>query len=147
MVKRQKTNHRSFFTREEKNQIVSAIREAEKKTSGEIRVFLEKGARGDLMERAQKIFEKLGMTRTKRRNGVLIYLSIRNREFVILGDRGIHQKVGDDFWRDVVSIFEKRFSEGHFVEGIVSGIHEIGKKLQIHFPREKGDVNELPDTV
>ena len=146
MVNR-KLHPKKFFTKEEKDRIVEAIREAEKKTSGEICVYLERKARGDVMDCAKKVFEKLGMTKTEKRNGVLIYFSLTTRNFAILGDRGIHDKVGDGFWREIISRMEKHFSQNDFVGGLEAGIREIGKRLTDHFPREKGDVNELPDEI
>lgn len=147
MVRKPGTSPRDFFTREEKDEIVSIIRGVEKKTSGEIRVFLEKRAPRDLMERARKIFEKLGLTKTKRRNGVLIYLSLADRQFVILGDRGIHEKVEKGFWDEAASDMKTHFTRGQFMEGMRSGIHRIGGKLALHFPWEKGDVNELSNAL
>lgn len=136
-----------FFTEEEKDQIVRTIREAENKTSGEIRIYLERKSKGDVIERAKKVFEKLGMTKTEKRNGILIYFSLRDRNFVILGDRGIHEKVGDDFWKAVVSRMQISFSKDDFVGGLEAGIREIGERLKKYFPRELGDINELPDEI
>lgn len=136
-----------FFSQEERQRIVSAIREAETKTSAEIRVYLERKAKVDLMEQARKVFEKLGMTRTEKRNGVLIYFSLVDHRFAVLGDRGIHEKVGNDFWKDVVSLMQGHFSRGEFVEGLEAGIARVGEKLKVYFPWERGDINELPDEV
>ena len=138
---------KKFFTREEKERVVQTIREAESRTSGEICVYLERKARGHVMEHAKKIFEKLGMTKTKRRNGVLIYLSLSDRTFAVLGDRGIHERVGDDFWKDAALRMREDFAGGRFVEGLEAGIFKIGEKLSAHFPPEKRDTNELPDIV
>lgn len=144
MVNRESSPVR-FFTKEEKNKIVSAIREAEKKTSGEICVYLERKEKGDTLNRAKEIFRKLGMTKTARRNGVLVYFSLVDHHFAIVGDRGIHDKVGEDFWRDAVSVMERSFGRKDFVGGLGSGIQRIGEKLKIYFPREANDINELPD--
>jgi len=146
MVER-KSQPKNFFSEEEKNEIVQAIREAERKTSGEIRVYLEGKARGKILSRAKSIFERLGMTRTKERNGILIYFSLKTHSFAILGDRGIHEKVGDDFWKDVVSLIEEHFSRGDFLRGLRAGIRLMGEKLQIYFPQEGRDINELPDEI
>jgi len=143
----QSLNPKSFFTKEEKERIVLAIREAERRTSGEIRVYLERKARGELMERARKVFEKLGMTRTRLRNGVLIYFSLQDRQFTVLGDRGIHEKVGPGFWDEVVILMTQSFSRGEFTAGLVNGIRLVGGKLQAFFPRGPGDLNELSDKV
>lgn len=146
MVKRP-LHPKKFFTKEERNEIVSAICDAERKTSGEIRVYLERKSPRDLMKRAKAVFEKLGMTRTKRKNGVLFYLCLNKRQFVILGDRGIHEKVEKDFWKSVALQVERHFAQGEFVKGVVSGIIAIGEKLKTHFPWEPGDTNELSNAV
>ncbi len=146
MVERKLLLHQ-FFTEEEKGRIVRAIREAEGKSSGEIRVYLERRTKGETLERAKKIFERLGMTKTRERNGVLVYLSLFSHQFSVLGDRGIHEKVGLDFWRDVVHLMETAFAQGRFVEGLEVGIQRIGEKLKTHFPWTPGDVNELSDEI
>lgn len=138
---------KTFFDEEEKNRIIRAIRDAEDKTSSEIRVYLERKAKVDVMERAKKVFEKLGMTHTKYRNGVLIYFSLRNRNFSILGDQGIHEKVGDSFWKAVASKMQSYFSKDDFSGGLEAGICEIGSELKRHFPRDPKDINELPDEL
>ena len=140
-------HHKKFFTRDERKQITNAIREAELKTSGEICVHLERARGGDVMERAKKAFHKLGMTRTKHRNGVLIYLSLQDHTFAILGDCGIHERVGDSFWNQAASQINEAFLRKDFVGGLVRGIYEIGESLSKHFPREAIDINELPDAI
>ena len=142
-----KPHPKKFFTEQEKDRIVQAIRQAEHQTSGEIRVYLERRAGKDLMGRAKKIFEKLGMTKTRHRNGVLIYFSLLERRFVILGDRGIHDKVGEDFWKEIVIRVQSYFTQDDFAGGLEAGIHEIGKRLKNYFLREIQDINELPDTM
>lgn len=146
MVNR-KLHPKKFFTEEEKERIVQAIHEAERQTSGEIRVYLESQAKGHLMERAKKIFEKLGMTKTRHQNGVLIYFSLLGHSFAVLGDRGIHEKVGDNFWKEIVSVMEESFSREEFASGIIQAIRKAGEKLKKYFPHEKGDLNELPDEI
>ena len=136
-----------FFTREEKDRIVEAIRRAETETSAEIRLFLERKAKGDVMNHAKKIFEKLGMTQTRHRNGILLYFSLIDRSFAILGDRGIHEKVGEGFWKEIVSTIERCFSQDDFTGGLETGIRAIGEKLKKHFPGGAGDTNELPDEI
>lgn len=144
MVKRS-LSPRKFLTQTEKDQIVQAIREAEQKTSGEIRIYLERRSGKDLMKRSRKVFEKLGMTKTSRRNGVLIYFSLVDHQFAILGDRGIHDKVGEGFWKEVVSEMQIYFSRDEFARGLEAAVRNIGERLKTYFPREAGDVNELPD--
>ena len=142
-----KSSPKKFFSKREKDRIVYAIRHAEDKTSSEIRVYLEHKAEADVLEHAKKVFEKLGMTHTRHRNGVLIYFSLRDQHFAILGDQGIHEKVGDGFWKSIVSEMQIYFSKNDFVGGLETGIREIGSKLKKHFPRGSGDINELPDKL
>lgn len=140
-------NPKKFFTNEEKDRIVRAIQEAERKTSGEIRIFLERRSKKNILERSERMFEKLGMARTEDRNGILLYFSIQSRDFAILGDRGIHEKVGNDFWKDVVSKMQNLFAKGDFVGGLEAGIREVGEKLKTYFPRKSDDINELSDEI
>ena len=146
MVNR-RAHPRSFFSKEEKERILKAIRQAERETSGEIRVYLEHQPVPNVLEHTKKIFSKLGMTKTKQRNAILIYLSLRGRQLAVIGDEGIHQKVGDDFWRKAVSEIERHFSREDFTEGLEAGIHLMGSQLKKHFPRGRGDINELPDEI
>ena len=146
MVNR-KLHPKDFFAKKEKERIVEAIRAAEKQTSAEIRVYLENGSKEDSMSRARKVFEKLGMTRTKHRNGVLIYFSPKDRVFVILGDRGIHDKVGQSFWQEMMTKTESLFSKNDFTGGLETLIAQVGARLKEFFPHEARDINELPDEV
>jgi uncharacterized membrane protein len=138
---------RRFFRPAEQGRIIEEIRRAEDRTSGEIRVHLDCCARGGTLEKAQKIFRQLGMAKTIHRNGVLVYLAIEDRKFAILGDEGIHRVVPENYWEDVKAKMQKAFREGQFCEGLCQGIREIGEKLKVHFPVEKDDRNELPDTI
>ena len=144
MVNR-KLHPKKFFTKEEKERIVEAIRAAEKKTSAEIRVYLENRPKEDSMTRARKVFEKLGMARTRHRNGVLIYFSLKEQAFAILGDQGIHEKAGSGFWQAAVEKMQERFLQNDFAGGLEDGIQSLGEKLTRYFPREADDTNELPD--
>lgn len=126
---------------------MEAIRNAEAQTSGEIRVHLERRSRGEIMNHARKIFERLGMTKTKRQNGILIYLSLADHAFAIFGDQGIHEQVGDQFWNEVARKIQDAFSKHEFAEGLVAGIAEIGERLKAYFPYETGDRNELSDKI
>ena len=146
MVER-RLHPRHFFTEEEKHHIVKAIHKAESETSGEIRVYLGAKGKDEVMKRARKVFEKLGMTKTKHRNGVLIFLSLEDKRFAILGDKGIHEKLPVDFWDGIVKHMSQRFKEDRFAEGIQEAILMAGEKLKRHFPKEPGDVNELPDNI
>lgn len=136
-----------FFSKKEKQQIAQAIHEAEKNTSGEIRVHLELKARGPIYPHAQRVFQKIGMTQTAQRNGVLIFLATRDRKFAVLGDTGINEKVPEGFWNDVVLIMETHFKENKFAEGICEAILRIGVKLKEYFQYQKNDKNELSDGI
>lgn len=138
---------RHFLSKLDSDRIVEAIAAAERKSSGEIRVHVTRRKPENLEERAKRRFELLGMTRTAHRNGVLIYIAPKLRRFQVLGDTGIHQKCGDDFWKETAAEMETRFRRGDFTEGILHGIAKVGELLAEHFPREAGDVNELPDEV
>lgn len=136
-----------FLTREEKDRVVYAIRQAESKTSGEIRVAFAPQAKGDVLTQAQQAFKKLGMAKTKDRNGVLIFLALKDHLFAILGDKGIHEKLGEEFWKEAAARMRDFFVKDEFGAGLEAAILEIGERLARHFPREKEDVNELPDKI
>ncbi|MBU9888902.1 MAG: TPM domain-containing protein [Candidatus Omnitrophica bacterium] len=136
-----------FLSKKEKEKIVTAIREAEKNTSGEIRVHLGSKVRGDVFGHAKRIFQKIGMSRTVRRNGVLIFLAVRDRKFAVIGDTGIDEKVPEGFWNDVAEILWRHFKEDHFAEGIAEAVLRIGMKLREFFPSSQDDTNELSDSI
>ncbi len=138
---------KNFFTKEEQKQIVAAIQAAEKETSGEIRLHLESRCKGDPLQRAILIFQKLKMHQTKQRNGTLIYLAVKDRKFAIFGDEGINKVVPENFWEDVKEIMRDHFSKGEFLQGILAGIERIGEKLKTYFPYQQDDVNELSDEI
>jgi uncharacterized membrane protein YgcG len=137
----------TFFTEEQQANILGAIIEAEEATSGEIRVHIETGIKGDVLDRAAWIFKKIGMHKTDSRNGVLFYLALTNRKFAIIGDYGINTKVPENFWNEIKKLLEKHFSEGKFTEGLVNGILMAGLQLKEYFPYQKNDINELPDDI
>jgi uncharacterized membrane protein len=137
----------SFFTKEQQAHILDAIKEAEKETSGEIRVHIETRLSGDVLDRASWIFNKIGMNRTEKRNGVLFYLAVRNRKFAIIGDSGINAKVPEGFWDKIKNIMESDFREKSFSDGLAKGILMAGDQLKIHFPHLADDVNELSDEI
>lgn len=137
----------SFFTKEQQIQILSAIKEAEEATSGEIRIHIETSLSGNVLDRAAWIFNRIGMHKTSDRNGVLFYLAVSNRQFAIIGDKGINSKVPEDFWEEVKELLRKNFTKGKFTEGLVEGIHLSGLQLKGNFPHKKDDVNELPDEI
>ena len=141
---------RRFFTEEEQSRIVAAIGQAEKQTSGEIRLFLERdvlNSGNDPYERARDVFAKLEMQKTAERNGVLFYLAVRSRRFAIVGDEKIHQLLGENYWVEIRDLVAQEFAKGRFPEGVVAGITAIGEKLGRHFPHRPVDVNELPDDI
>jgi uncharacterized membrane protein len=137
----------SFFTKEQQAHILDAIREAEKETSGEIRVHIETHLSGDVLDRASWIFKKIGMHKTNDRNGVLFYLAIRGRKFAIIGDSGINAKVPKDFWDKIKEVMETDFREKRFTDGLAKGILMAGDQLKEHFPHLADDINELPDEI
>ncbi len=138
---------KKIFSQAQKDAIVSAIKEAEKNTSGEVRVHIESSFKGDVLDQAAFIFKKLGMLKTEQRNGVLFYLAVKNKAFAILGDAGINEKVHDDFWEETKSLMQKEFQTGNMTEGLVKGILLAGEKLKEHFPYHTDDENELSDDI
>lgn len=137
----------SFFSKLENDRIVSAIGDAERRSSGEIRVHVTMRKPDDLEVRARHRFEMLRMTETAGRNGVLFYIAPSVRRFQILGDTGIHERCGPDFWKEVAAEMEERFRSGEFTEGIVRGVQKVGDLLALHFPRATADRNELPNVI
>ncbi|MCJ7821355.1 MAG: TPM domain-containing protein [Bacteroidales bacterium] len=137
----------TFFTPAQQESIVRAITEAEHTTSGEIHVHIETSCKGDVLDETAWLFQKLGMHKTADRNGVLIYLAVKERKFAIIGDIGINSVVPPGFWDSIRDHMTARFSEGLFTEGLTEGILMAGEKLREHFPYLKDDVNELTDTI
>ncbi len=128
--------------------IEAALRAAEQRTSGEIRVSVAPLFWGNVLKAAERAFVRLGMTGTKERNGVLFLVVPSRRRFVVLGDEGIHARVGQGFWEDVARAVSERFKDKDFTGGLVEGIEEVGRQLEQHFPhRGERDENELPDSV
>jgi len=140
-------NASSFFTKEQQAQILASVKEAEKETSGEIRVHIETSFTGEVLDRAAWVFNKLGMHKTADRNGVLFYLAVSDKKFAIIGDAGINAKVPAGFWEDVSQLLQKNFRESKFTEGLSEGILLAGEHLKTHFPYSKDDKNELPDDI
>ena len=137
----------SFFTKEQQSEILASVKEAEKSTSGEIRVHIETSCQEDVLDRAAWIFSKLNMNKTAERNGVLIYLAVRDHKFAIIGDSGINAKVPVGFWDEIKELMQNSFREGKFTEGLSRGIILAGSQLKAHFPYNKEDVNELSDEI
>lgn len=129
------------------DRVVAAIAAAERRTAGEIRVLLARRPAPDPVAAAKAHFERLGMTRTAARNGVLLFLAPRSRTFAVIGDLAIYEKCGDAFWAELAAAMGEHFRRGDFTAGLVHGIERAGDLLAAHFPRAPDDRNELPDTV
>lgn len=141
------TKNRTFLTPQEEQEVIEAIRTAEKNTSGEIRVHIEQTAAVAPFERAMEVFHLLKMDTTRLRNGVLIYVAVKDRAFVIYGDKGINDVVPDNFWDTTRDVMASHFKNGHFKQGITAGILNAGAQLRAHFPWHKNDKNELDDSI
>jgi uncharacterized membrane protein len=131
----------------DQKRVVAAIKAAEKKTSGELRVLLARHKAPNAVAAARRHFERLGMTHTRQRNGVLFFLAPRSRTFAVIGDTGVHEKCGDGFWRELADAMSEYFRRGDFTAGLVHGIDRAGALLAEHFPPTAGDRNELPDDI
>lgn len=127
--------------------IQEAIRRAEELTSGEIRVHIDQNCKGNPLERAIQVFNKLKMQATKERNGVLIYLSFKDKKLAILGDIGIDEKVGSDFWTSTKDQLILDFKNNQFTEGITNAVIEVGKRLKEYFPHQADDSDELSNEI
>lgn len=137
-----------FFTEEEQSRIVLAIKEAEKNTSGEIKIHIASPAeQEDVVKQAASVFEKLDIKNTKQRNGVLIYIAQNQRTFAIWADKGINDVVPAGYWESTIDLMRGYMKTGEYAEGIIKGIFMIGEKLKHYFPIEKDDVNELSDDI
>ena len=136
-----------FFSKEDQISIKQAIEEAERNTSGEIRIHIENKCPDDVMDRAAFLFAKLEMHKTQLRNGVLFYLAIHDHKFAILGDAGINAKVSESFWNHTNEETLGYFKQGEFAKGLSEGIKMAGQQLKTHFPYQADDVNELSDDI
>lgn len=137
-----------FLNKKEEQEIIEAIQKAERNTSGEIRIHIENHAEKPPLERAQEVFQLLGMEKTASRNGVLFYVGIVDKTFAIVGDEGIDKVVEDDFWESTKDAVISQFKKKNFKEGLVNGILKAGEQLKAYFPYDsEGDINELPDTI
>lgn len=140
---------KEFFTPEEKHHIVEAVQQVEKKTSGEVRVFVESRCSFmDALDRAVEIFQHLKMYETAERNAVLIYVAMKDRQLAVFGDEGIHQKVGGEYWNKEVQKMISNFNRDDYAEGISGCVKAIGEALYTYFPYNNAtDKNELPDDI
>ncbi|MEH6682244.1 MAG: TPM domain-containing protein [Sediminicola sp.] len=137
----------AFLTEEEEADVIKAIVAAEKNTSGEIRVHIEGHTDGDPYDRAKDLFHQLKMDNTKDGNGVLIYVAVQDRKFVICGDRGINDIVGTNFWNSTKDAIQEHFKKGNFKQGLINGILMAGEALQQYFPWDHNDTNELSNEI
>jgi uncharacterized membrane protein len=136
----------SFLTDKQEQSVIKAIQQAEKNTSGEIRVHID-NTKKPTLEHAKEVFLYLKMDKTRERNGVLFYINVSSKYFVILGDVGINKLVSDDFWEEEKQLVIQYFSQGKNKEGLVAGILKVGEKLKEFFPYQKDDSNELSDEI
>ena len=136
-----------FLTSEEEQEIVAAISTAERETSGEIRVHIEKTTSKAPYDRAMEVFVELKMHETELKNGVLIYLAVADKKFVICGDKGINTVVPDDFWDTTKEAMLSHFKNGEFKQGLIDGIQKAGEQLKNYFPWQDGDTNELSNEI
>ena len=138
-----------FFTEEEKLQIIEAVRNAEKRTSGEVRVFVEsRCSYMDAIDRAKEIFVELRMNETTDKNAVLVYVALKDKQLAVFGDEGIHGKLGNDYWNAEVRKMINRFNKENYADGIKEVVTDIGEALTQHFPYNNDtDKNELPDDI
>ena len=136
-----------FLSTEDEEKIVEAIRVAEKNTSGEIRVHIEKHCTKDIFEHTKEVFHYLKMDNTKQQNGVLIYVAVEDKSFVIFGDNGINKVVDENFWNATRDSIAYHFKNGNFADGLIKGIEKAGKALSTHFPWLHGNTNELDNTI
>jgi uncharacterized membrane protein len=138
---------KEFITQLDEARIVAAIAAAESRSSGQIRVYMSRKRRADALAYAQRRFAALGMTKTRQRNGVLIYLAPRTRQFAVVGDLGVHEKCGDAFWREVAAAMSDLMRQNQFTEAILHGITRVGDLLAAHFPHDPDAPDELPDEI
>lgn len=141
------TNPKKFLSKAESERINSAIKEAEGKTTGEIKVVIARHCWGKLAVKAAKIFRQLGLDKTKERNCVLILFVVTNREFLIHGDQGIHEQVGQGFWDDIRDKMAAAFRQDEFGDGISRGVSLIGERLSEYFPYQREDIDEISDEI
>ncbi|HVE73316.1 MAG TPA: TPM domain-containing protein [Thermoanaerobaculia bacterium] len=140
-------HQKDFIAKLDQERIIGAIHTAELQTSGEIRVHVQPRAGGEIRTVAERTFERLGMTKTVLRNGVLLFIACEEQRFVILGDEGIDAKVPAGFWDEIAARLTIRFQHAEFTDGIVDAVHSAGEELRHYFPRSHDDVNELTNDI
>jgi uncharacterized membrane protein len=137
----------ALFNDQEQELIRNAIAAAEKRTSGQIRVCVEKTCSVDVLDRAAQYFVELEMHQTRQHHGVLIYLAMADRKFAIIGDTGINNVVPETFWDETKEAMLQYFKNGDLVEGIATGLNMAGEQMAKYFPHQDSDINELPDDI
>jgi uncharacterized membrane protein len=144
-----KPKQQKFFSADEEEKIINTIRDAEKQTSGEVRLYIENKCRFvDPLDRAAEIFLQLKMNETANRNAVLVYVAKKHRQLAVFADEGIYKKAGTAFWDNAVLVMLKEFKKENYAEGLVEVIQKIGDSLKTHFPYDAAtDKNELPDDI
>jgi uncharacterized membrane protein len=140
-------NAKNFFTQDQKLAITKAITQSELQTSGEIRLHIDSNCEVNVLDSATVIFRKLKMHKTELRNGVLFYLAVTDKKFAILGDKGINEKVPENFWDNIKELMLDHFKKQQFTEGLCKGIEMAGEKLKTHFPLQSNDTNELTNEI
>ena len=140
-------SEKKFFSTEQQDSIIKAIEIAEHATSGEVRVHIDDSCKGDVLDAATHVFHKLKMDKTDLRNGVLFYLAVNDKKFAILGDKGINEKVPENFWDTIKETMLSYFKQGQFTQALCKGIEMAGEKLKTHFPYQSEDRNELSDEI
>ena len=138
---------KSFLRQLDDRRVVEAIGRAEQNSSGEIRVYVSDKQVDDVVNEAKVHFLRLGMEKTRARNGVLIYIAPRSRNFAIIGDVGVHEQCGDNFWQEIAATMETHLKQERYTEALILAIDKVGAVLAAHFPHQADDKNELPDDI
>lgn len=138
---------KKLFSSEQQKAIQAAIAQAELNTCGEIRVHIDLYCKEDPKKHAITVFEKLGMHKTKQRNGVLIYLATKDHKLAIIGDTAINEVVPDHFWDDEIELMASHFKKGDFTQGLIEGIHKVGEQMKASFPYCEDDKDELSNEI
>ena len=138
---------KAFLHQLDEKRIVAAIAESERHTSGQIRVFVSEKEIEDAFERAKARFVALGMEQTRNRNAVLIYFAPRSHKFAVVGDTAVHERCGEDFWRQLIGVMQESLKNRQFTEAVILAVEKCGALLAQHFPPDADGTNELPDQI
>ena len=137
----------SLLSPADQARVVAAVQAAEKRTSGEIKVHIDRACPIDAWTRAKELFVRLGLTKTRQRNGVLVYVAVDDRKLAILGDVAIHDDVGETFWQEALELLRDAFKRGAYADGLVAAVKAVGSRLAERFPAKPGDENEISDDI